>query len=81
MKKYEKYLLIGTFMTLMGVFILYEIRWSFILGWGVVIIGKILVILSIMEYVDYKRAFRGEDLNQDPKFKKMIRKFRKRYYS
>ena len=77
MKKYEKCLLIGTFLTFLGIFILYKIRWSLFIGWGIVIMGKLIILISILEYVDYRRAFRGEDLSQDPKFKKMLRKLRK----
>lgn len=80
MKKYERYLLIGTIITFIGIFIAYKIKFNLFVGWGVIIFGKILIIFSIMEYVDYKRAFRGEDLNQDPKFKQMLRKIRKKYY-
>ena len=80
MKKYEKYLLIGTILTFFGVFLIYKIGFNVFFGWSIIILGKLIIILSIMEYVDYKRAFRGEDLGQDPKYKKMIRKIRKKYY-
>ncbi len=80
MKKYERYLLIGTIIALMGIFLVYRIRFNVLVGWSIIIFGKILIILSVMEYVDYKRAFRGEDLSQDPKYKKAIRKIRKKYY-
>ena len=78
MKKYERYLLIGTLITFIGVYITYRIKFNLYFGWGIIIFGKILIILSVMEYVDYKRAFRGEDLSQDPKYKKMLRKIRKK---
>jgi hypothetical protein len=80
MKKYEKYLLIGTLLTFFGIFLIYEIEFNLFFGWSVVILGKLIIILSIMEYVDYKRAFRGEDLSQDPNYKKMIRRIRRKYY-
>ena len=70
MKKYEKHLLIGTVLTFFGVLLIYKLQlWKF-LGWFVMIFGKLIIILSVMEYVDYKRAFRGEDLSQDPVYKK-----------
>ena len=80
MKKYEKYLLVGTLICLVGIFLIYEMGFNVFFGWGIIILGKLIIILSIMEYVDYKRAFRGEDLSQDPRYKKMIRKIRKKYY-
>ena len=49
MKEYEKNLLIGTAMTLAGVFFLISIRFNFWLSWMVIIVGKLIVILSIME--------------------------------
>jgi hypothetical protein len=80
MKRYEKHLLIGTILTFIGIFIIYKIRLILILGWSVLLFGKVLIILSVAEYVDYKRVFRGEDLSQDPKYKKMLRQIRKKYY-
>ena len=80
MKRYEKHLLIGTIFTFMGIFIIYKIGILVILGWSILLFGKVLIILSLAEYVDYKRAFRGEDLSQDPKYKKMLRQIRKKYY-
>ena len=81
MKKYERHLLIGTLLTFIGIFFIYRIKLLIILGWGVLIFGKLIIILSVMEYVDYKRAFRGEDLSQDSRFRKTVRKIRRRYYS
>jgi hypothetical protein len=80
MKRYEKYLLIGTFLAFIGVFLVYRLDFNVFVGWSIIIFGKILIIFSVMEYVDYKRAFRGEDLSQDPKYKRVIRKIRKKYY-
>jgi hypothetical protein len=34
-----------------------------------------------MEYVDYRRTWRGEDLSSDNQIKKMIREIRKKRYS
>ena len=81
MKKYEMHLLIGTLFTFIGVYLIYKLHMMVYLGWFVMIFGKLIIIFSVMEYVDYKRAFRGEDLEQDPKYRKAIRKFRKKYYS
>ena len=80
MKKYERYLLIGTLICFIGVFLMYRLGFNLLFGWGIIILGKIIIILSVMEYVDYKRAFKGEDLSQDPRYKKMLRKIRKKYY-
>lgn len=80
MKRYEKHLLIGTVLAFIGIFIVYKIRFSPVIGWSILVFGKILIILSVMEYVDYKRAFRGEDLSQDSRYKKAIRKIRRKYY-
>ncbi|HJX50849.1 MAG TPA: hypothetical protein VJ438_05310 [Candidatus Nanoarchaeia archaeon] len=81
MRKYEKDLLIGTILTFVGVIFLLGFRFSLILSWTVIIIGKLIVIFSIMEYIDRRRAFRGEDLSSDNKFRKIIRKARKKRYS
>jgi hypothetical protein len=79
MKKYEKYLLIGTLLTLFGIIFVYKLHLNDILGWSIIIFGKLIIILSIMEYVDYRRSFRGEDLTQDPLYTKYIRRLRKKY--
>lgn len=81
LKRYEKHLLIGTIITFLGVFALCKIKMDAVLSWIVIISGKILILLSIMEYIDYRRAFRGEDLTKDGKLTQMIRKARKKYYS
>jgi len=78
MKKHENYLLIGTLISFIGIFLIYKLGFNLFIGWGIIIFGKIIIILSVMEYVDYKRAFRGEDLTQDPNYKKVIRKIRKK---
>ena len=80
MKRYEKHLLIGTIIGFIGIFLTYKLGLNLFFGWGIIIFGKLLIILSVMEYVDYKRAFRGEDLTQDSNYKKMIRRIRKKYY-
>ncbi len=81
MKKYERDLIFGTFLTFMGVLVLYALQISIFFGWFIVITGKLIILFSVMEYVDYKRALRGEDLAKDNKVKKYIRKkvLRKRY--
>lgn len=81
MKKYEKDLLFGTFMTLAGVMFLVWMKIYFLLCLGIIIIGKLIVIFSIMEYIDCNRAFKGEDLGSDSKFNKIIRKVRKTRYT
>lgn len=81
MRKYEKDLIFGTLMTLAGVFFLVYLRFGMILSWSVIIIGKLIVILSVMEYVDRIRAIKGEDLGSDNQFKKVIRKIRKKRYN
>lgn len=80
MKRYERHLLIGTTLGLIGVILIYKLNIGVFFGWFVLVFGKLIILLSIMEYVDYKRAFRGEDLTQDYKYKRMIRKVRKKYY-
>jgi len=80
MKKYEFDLFIGMFLTLFGVILLCKIMLSSILSWIVIIIGKLIILLSIMEYIDCKRMIRGEDLSKDNKFKKIIRKIREKRY-
>lgn len=80
LKKYEKHLLVGTFLTFLGILGLYKFGVLEIMCWVVIIFGKLLVILSILEYRDYKRAFRGEDLSKDHKIKKFIRRVRRKYY-
>ncbi|RLG10816.1 hypothetical protein DRN73_06895 [Candidatus Pacearchaeota archaeon] len=77
MKKYEFNLLIGTVLTLFGIILLCKIKINSFLSWMIIIIGKIIVIFSVMEYIDYKRMIKGEDLNKDNKFKKIIRKLRR----
>lgn len=81
MRRYEKNLLIGTVMTLIGVVLLVSIRFNFWISWLIIIAGKIIVILSVMEYVDYTRAVKGEDLNSDNQFRKIIRKVRNTRYN
>ena len=78
MRKYEKDLLIGTIFTLIGVIFL---AWKFNLwfSWLVIVIGKVIIILSVMEYVDYRRSWRGEDLTKDNQVKKTLRKVRRKY--
>lgn len=81
MKKHEIDLLIGTSLAFVGVLLLYWVRINIIFGWIVILIGKLIIFISAMEYVDYRRAIRGEDLTKDNKVKKYIRKkvLRKRY--
>ena len=81
MKRYEKHLLIGTVLTFFGVYALYKFQIEKVFSWGVIIFGKLIILLSIMEYIDYRRAFRGEDLEQDGILTKTLRKLRKKYYS
>ena len=78
LRKYEKDLLIGTIFTLVGVIFL---TWRFHLwfSWFVIVVGKIIIIFSVMEYVDYRRRWRGEDLSKDNSLRKTIRKVRKKY--
>ncbi len=78
MKKFEKDMLFGTVMTLAGVVFLVWMKIYFLLCLGIIIIGKLIVIFSIMEYIDYNRAFKGEDLDSDNKLNKIIRKVRKK---
>jgi len=80
MKKYEADLLSGTFLTLIGIVLLLVIRFSAALSWLIIIIGKIVIIISIMEYVDYRRMMRGEDLSRDNQFRKYMRQIRKKRY-
>ena len=80
MKKYEKDLLIGTCLTLFGIILLLVIQFNMVLSWSVMIVGKIIVILSAMEYVDYRRAVKGVDLNGDNQFRKAVRKLRRKRY-
>ena len=79
--KYEKDLLIGTIITLFGVVFLFVMNLHWIICWMIIIVGKIIIIFSVMEYVDYRRSWRGEDLSTDNQFKKMIREIRKARYS
>jgi len=46
----------------------------------VFLVGKIVIVLSVMEYRDYKRAFRGEDLSGDSWISKKLRDLRRKYY-
>ncbi len=80
MKKYEKDLLMGTFITLVGIILLVVIQFNFILSWIIMIGGKIIVIFSVMEYADYRRAIKGIDLESDNKLQKVVRKLRKKRY-
>ena len=80
MKKYEKDLIIGTLITLAGIMLLVVIGFNMWLSWTVMIIGKFIVIVSCMEYIDYTRRWRGEDLSNDNQFRKIIRKIRKKRY-
>ena len=80
MKRYEKHLLIGTILTFLGVLALNKLNLEEVFSWGVIIFGKLIILLSIMEYLDYRREFRGEDLSQDSKLTQIIRKLRKKYY-
>jgi len=81
MKKYEKDLIIGTLITLGGILLLVAIGFNWLLSWSIMIVGKVIVIISCMEYIDYSRKWRGEDLSNDNQFRKIIRKVRrKRYY-
>lgn len=81
MKKYETDLLVGTGIAFLGVLLLYWVRINIIFGWVVIAIGKLIILISAMEYIDYRRAIRGEDLTKDNKIKKYIRKkvLKKRY--
>ena len=80
MKKYEADLLSGTVLTLIGIILLLVIGFNAVASWLVIIIGKVIIIISVMEYVDYRRMLRGEDLSRDNKIKKYIRTIRKRRY-
>jgi len=80
MKKHQKDLLSGTVMTLIGVVFLFWMKFHFLLCLAIIIIGKLIVIFSMMEYIDYDRAIKGEDLNSDNKFRKIMRKVRKARY-
>ena len=80
MKKYEGDILFGTFLTLLGVCVLYSLGWNLILGWGVILIGKAMIILGATEYSDKRRAIRGYDLSKDSKLRKKFRKLRRKRY-
>jgi K+ transporter len=80
MKKYEIDLIIGTFLTFLGVILLYFLKLHFILGWFIIIVGKLIIFISIMEYTDYRRMLKGEDLSKDNSIKKTIRKLRRKRY-
>ena len=81
MKKYEADLLFGTSLTLIGIILLTAIKFNSVIGWLIIIIGKIVIIISVMEYIDYKRLLKGEDLSKDNQIKKYIRKIRKKRYN
>jgi len=79
MKKYEGDLLFGTMLAFFGLMLAYVIQISLIVAWIIIIAGKLIVIFSVMEYVDTKRAIKGYDLTKDSKFRKYTRKIRRKY--
>ena len=78
MKKYEQQVLVGTILTLMGYLLWTWKGFNALASWTIIIIGKALIFFSILEYVDQKRAFRGENLNKDSAWKKKVRKLRQK---
>jgi hypothetical protein len=79
MKKCECDLLFGTVLAFFGLMLAYVIQISLIVAWIIIIAGKLIVILSVMEYVDTKRAIKGYDLTKDNKIRKYARKIRRKY--
>jgi hypothetical protein len=58
-KKYEVCLLIGTFFTFSAFFLLHFFGIGLFFFWGVAIFGKVLVVLSIMGYIRYRKFSEG----------------------
>jgi hypothetical protein len=79
MKKYEGDIIFGTFLTLIGVLVIYQMGLGILLGISIILVGKLIIIAGVMEHSDRKRALNGEDLHKDGKFKKKFRKFRRKY--
>ena len=79
MKKYYEVLFFGLFLSFVGHIMVFTYNFAVILGWVILITGRLFIFASILEYVDYKRAFAGEDLERDNKFRKKFRKIRRRY--
>lgn len=79
MKNYHKILFFGLFLNFIGCLMVFVYSFAIILGWVIFIAGKVLILASVLEYVDYRRAFVGEDLSKDHKIKKKLRRIRKKY--
>ena len=58
-KKYEVGLLLGTFFTFSAFFLLHFFGVGLFFFWGVAICGKVLVVLSIMGYIRYRKFSEG----------------------
>jgi hypothetical protein len=79
MKKYEGDIIFGTFLTLIGVLVIYQMGLGILLGIIIILIGKLIIVTGIMEHSDRKRALKGEDLSKDGKFRKKFRRIRRKY--
>lgn len=80
MQKYESDLVLGTILTFVGYLMLIGTIFTNFFSWILIIIGKLVIFISIAGYMDYKRAFRGEDLSSDKLWKKKLRKIRRKRY-
>lgn len=60
MKKYERDLIFGTIITAVGYLLLVWANFVTFACWTVIILGKLIILISIRDYVIYKKAVRGE---------------------
>jgi len=60
MKRHEKDLILGTFVTAVGYLMLIWIHFVTFVCWTVIILGKLIIFISIRNYILYKKAIRGE---------------------
>ncbi len=80
MRRYESDLVLGTILTFIGYIMFVGAVAANFVSWLLIIVGKLIIFLSIMGYVDRKRSLKGEDLSKDKSWKKKLRKItRKRY--
>ena len=60
MKRHEKDLIIGTIITAAGYLLLVWANFVTFACWTVIILGKLVIFLSIRDYILYKKSIRGE---------------------
>lgn len=73
----ELELLFGTIISLFGILLLAWFKIGYTISGPIMAVGKILVIISIFDYVKYRKLMRGEDL-ENTRLKRVVRKIKEK---